>query len=90
MSEVVVLRGMLDGMDVDEEMGRGEGGLMQEIGEECGEKYGRVERVFIDRSDTTHASEFVKFVSQLSSLRVYLPLLPPQLMCPALTVTHRQ
>lgn len=33
MSEVVVLRGMVDGMDLDAEMeGAGDGGLMQEIG----------------------------------------------------------
>lgn len=39
MSEVVVLRGMVDGMDLDEEVdGSGDGGLMQEIGDECGEK----------------------------------------------------
>lgn len=39
MSEVIVLRGMLDGMDLDAELERGEGGgLMQEIGEECSEK----------------------------------------------------
>jgi splicing factor 45 len=38
MSEVIVLQGMVDGMDLEEEMQGGEGGLMQEIGEECGEK----------------------------------------------------
>jgi splicing factor 45 len=40
MSEVIVLRGMLRGMDVQRELeeGDGDGGLMQEIGEECGEK----------------------------------------------------
>ena len=38
MSEVIVLRGMLDGMDLDQELGAGDGGLMQEIGEECGDK----------------------------------------------------
>lgn len=38
MSEVVVLKGMVDGMDLDAEMGAGNGGLMQEIGDECGEK----------------------------------------------------
>ena len=37
MSSVVVLAGMVDGMDLDEEI-EGSGGLMQEIGEECGEK----------------------------------------------------
>jgi splicing factor 45 len=36
MSEVVVLRGMVDGMDLRYELGQGN--LMQEIGEECGEK----------------------------------------------------
>lgn len=39
MSEVIVLQGMVDGMDLDAELeGAGDGGLMQEIGEECGEK----------------------------------------------------
>lgn len=39
MSEVIILRGMLDGMDLDSELEGGEGGgLMQEIGEECSEK----------------------------------------------------
>lgn len=36
MSEVVVLRGMVDGMDLDAELD--DGGLMQEIGEECADK----------------------------------------------------
>ena len=35
ISEVVMLRGMVDGMDLQREM---EAGLMQEIGDECGEK----------------------------------------------------
>jgi splicing factor 45 len=39
MSEVIVLRGMVDGMDLDQEVeGSGDGGLMQEIGDECDEK----------------------------------------------------
>ncbi|KAI4133792.1 MAG: hypothetical protein LQ347_002065 [Umbilicaria vellea] len=70
MSEVVILDGMVNGMDLNAEMeGTGDGGLMQEIGEECGEKYGRVERVFIDRSKPTNAPVFVRFTSQLSALR---------------------
>ncbi|KAL9099458.1 MAG: hypothetical protein Q9187_009496, partial [Circinaria calcarea] len=70
MSEVIILRGMMDGMDLDAEIeGSGDGGIMQEIGEECGEKYGRVERVFIDRSSPASALVFVKFTSQLSALR---------------------
>ncbi|OAX80575.1 hypothetical protein ACJ72_05087 [Emergomyces africanus] len=70
MSEVVVLHGMVDGMDLDAELEGGEGGgLMQEIGEECADKYGRVERVFIDRNSTGKIPVFVKFTSQLSALR---------------------
>ena len=44
MSEVIVLRGMIDGMDLDAELEGtgGSGGLMQEIGEECSEKVGPV------------------------------------------------
>lgn len=67
MSEVIRLEHLLDGMDLDEEMSRGEGGIMQEIGEECGEKYGSVERVYIHRDESPLV--FVQFVSQLSALR---------------------
>jgi len=39
MSEVIVLRGMVDGMNLDDEVeGAGDGGLMQEIGDECADK----------------------------------------------------
>ncbi|OAP60899.1 hypothetical protein AYL99_05901 [Fonsecaea erecta] len=71
MSEVIRLEGMLNGLDLDDELTRGEGGLMQEIGEECGDKYGSVERVYIHRleSEEGEALVFVQFVSQLSALR---------------------
>ncbi|KAJ5143992.1 uncharacterized protein N7515_002779, partial [Penicillium bovifimosum] len=70
MSEVIILRGMLDGMDLDAEMeGSHNGGIMQEIGEECNEKYGTVERVFIARDAGTPVLVFVKFTSPLSALR---------------------
>ncbi|KAI4264269.1 MAG: hypothetical protein L6R42_000616 [Xanthoria sp. 1 TBL-2021] len=70
MSEVIVLHGMIDGLDLDAELERADdGGLLQEIGEECGEKYGRVERVFIDRNDPNSPRVFVNFTSQLSALR---------------------
>ena len=46
MSEVVILRGMVDGMDLDAELeGAGDGGLMQEIGEECGDKVSRLFKI---------------------------------------------
>jgi splicing factor 45 len=75
MSEVIILKGMLDGMDVDAELAGSEGGgIMQEIGEECSEKYGRVERVYISRESGPPVPVFVKFTNQLSALRVGLPI----------------
>ncbi|PYH45179.1 putative G-patch DNA repair protein (Drt111) [Aspergillus saccharolyticus JOP 1030-1] len=71
MSEVIVLKGMLDGMDLETELAGDEesGGLMQEIGEECSDKYGRVERVYIPRELNPPVPVFVKFTNQLSALR---------------------
>ncbi|KAI0474407.1 hypothetical protein F4859DRAFT_504792 [Xylaria cf. heliscus] len=64
MSNVIVLRNMLDGMeDLQSEM---ENGLGQEIGEECGDKYGRVERLYIDIEGRR---VFIKFTDQVSALR---------------------
>ncbi|KAJ5915074.1 hypothetical protein N7454_011186 [Penicillium verhagenii] len=67
MSEVIILRGMLDGMDLEAEMESGD--LMQDIGEECNEKYGSVERVYIARDAGMPIPVFVKFTSPLSALR---------------------
>jgi len=54
MSEVIVLRGMVDGMNLEDEVdGAGDGGLMQEIGDECAEKVCECQlsgRVMIDSS----------------------------------------
>lgn len=64
MSEVIVLRNMLENMpSLQEEV---EGGLGQEIGEECGDKYGRVERLYID---VAGRQVFIKFTDQVSALR---------------------
>ncbi|KAI2638916.1 hypothetical protein GGS26DRAFT_587688 [Hypomontagnella submonticulosa] len=64
MSNVVVLRNMLEGMeDLQAEM---ESGLGQEIGEECGDKYGRVERLYIDIEGRR---VYIKFTDQVSALR---------------------
>lgn len=65
MSNVVVLRNMLEGMeDLQAEI---ESGLGQEIGEECGDKYGRVERLYIDIEGRR---VYIKFTDQVSALRV--------------------
>ncbi|ATY66510.1 G-patch DNA repair [Cordyceps militaris] len=64
LSDVVVLLHMVDNMpDLAAEV---ENGLGQEIGEECGEKYGRVERVYID---TATQRVFIKFTDQISALK---------------------
>lgn len=63
-SQVVVLRGMLEGMpDLAAEV---EDGLGQEIGEECGDKYGRVERLHVDVEGRT---VYIKFADAVSALR---------------------
>lgn len=71
MSEVVRLQGMLRGMDLQAEMASEQGGIMQEIGEECSEKYGNVERVYIhaETDDDAGSFVFVYFTNQLSALR---------------------
>ncbi|KAF2461599.1 hypothetical protein BDY21DRAFT_332661 [Lineolata rhizophorae] len=67
MSPVVVLRGMLDGMSIEE---MADEGLLQDIGEECSEKYGRVERVKIHfESQAESVPVFVKFTAELSALK---------------------
>ncbi|KAI1270000.1 hypothetical protein F5Y18DRAFT_1057 [Xylariaceae sp. FL1019] len=64
MSNVIVLRNMLSGMeDLQTEM---ENGLGQEIGEECGDKYGRVERLYID---VEGRNVYIKFTDSVSALR---------------------
>lgn len=65
MSEVIVLRNMLEGMEdtLEEEISQG---LGQEIGEECGDKYGRVERLHIDVGGR---QVFIRFTDQVSALR---------------------
>ncbi|KAF2210488.1 hypothetical protein CERZMDRAFT_106833 [Cercospora zeae-maydis SCOH1-5] len=68
MSPVVKLSGMLENMDVDHEIA--ENNLMQEIGDEMGEQYGKVERLFIWRKkDGGNDEVFVKFTSPLSAVR---------------------
>lgn len=71
MSEVVRLEGMLQGIDVQAEIMREDGNIMQEIGEECGEKYGNVERVYIHSNPASElgALVFVHFTQPLSALR---------------------
>lgn len=75
MSEVVVLHGMIDGLDLDAEFETaGDGGLMQEIGEECGEKVGIAKHSYFvlyveaDKSSTVELREFISNRIHLKSL----------------------
>ncbi|KAH7633929.1 hypothetical protein B0T09DRAFT_355802 [Sordaria sp. MPI-SDFR-AT-0083] len=67
MSEVIVLDHMLDGMSDEELRQEVEGGdLYEEIGTECGEKYGRVMRLFVEREGRR---VFIRFTDGVSALR---------------------
>lgn len=49
MSEVIMLRGIVDGMDLDTELNDSQdGGLLQEIGDECAEKASQFDEYFVD------------------------------------------
>ncbi|OCL14269.1 hypothetical protein AOQ84DRAFT_371420, partial [Glonium stellatum] len=75
MSDVVVAWGMVDGLNLEEEMSSADGGIRQKIGDACQEKYGRVERVFVHENSTASSIPvFVKFTSQLSALRAVTAL----------------
>lgn len=68
MSNVIALDNMLKSIaDLDAEIESGD--LKQDIGQECGEKYGTVEKISID---PVEKRVFIKFTNQVSALRVSL------------------
>lgn len=67
LSAVIKLEGMLDGLDLDQEIS--ENNLLQEIGDEMASS-GQVERLFIWREEQGGKNQvFVKYTSPLSALR---------------------
>ncbi|CAK7271546.1 hypothetical protein SEPCBS57363_004676 [Sporothrix epigloea] len=65
VSHVIVLRNMVTGLpDLGDEVAEGQ--LVQDIGEECGAQYGRVERVYID---VPGELVFIQFTEAVSALR---------------------
>jgi splicing factor 45 len=69
MSTVVVCTYMVDGMDLDFEMGP-EGNLVEEIGQECAKLYGRLEQVKVFRESTKESIPvFLRFTEPVSALR---------------------
>ena len=66
ISAVIALDHMLDSIaDLEGEIESGE--LKQDIGQECGDKYGNVEKISIDVGDRR---VFIKFTNAVSALRV--------------------
>ena len=66
MSNIIALDNMLASItDLDAEIDSGD--LKQDIGQECGEKYGTIEKISID---TAERRVFIKFTNQVSALRV--------------------
>jgi splicing factor 45 len=69
MSTVVVCTHMVDGMDLDYELGP-EGNLVEEIGEECAKQYGRLEQVKVYRETKAETVPvFLRFTEPVSALR---------------------
>ncbi|CAK7219149.1 hypothetical protein SBRCBS47491_003748 [Sporothrix bragantina] len=65
VSRVIVLRNMVTGLpDLANEVADGQ--LVQDIGEECGAQYGRIERVYID---VPGELVFIQFTEAVSALR---------------------
>ncbi|CAK7265420.1 hypothetical protein SEPCBS119000_001503 [Sporothrix epigloea] len=65
VSHVIVLRNMVTGLpDLADEVADGQ--LVQDIGEECGTQYGRIERVYID---VPRELVFIQFTEAVSALR---------------------
>jgi splicing factor 45 len=79
MSSVVRCLHMVDGRDLEFEMGP-EGNLVEEIGQGCGERYGNIERVLVWRGAEELEGEqkvvpvFLKFTAQISALRAVAAL----------------
>lgn len=67
LSEVVAFDHMLDGQDLDEIIV--ELNFYQAFGDECGQRFGRVERVFVQREEPDVGRVFVKFTDKMSAMR---------------------
>lgn len=75
MSSVVRCLHMVDGRDLDYDMGP-DGNLVEEIGQGCAEKYGNIERVLVWRNveEGKSVPVFLKFTAQISALRAVAAL----------------
>jgi splicing factor 45 len=77
MSSVVRCLHMVDGRDLDYDMGP-DGNLVEEIGQGCAEKYGNIERVLVWRGaeevEGMVVPVFLKFTAQISALRAVAAL----------------
>ena len=72
MTEVVRLVGLVEAKHLDQEGEEGkEGEWVQGFGEKCGQDFGRIERIVVERGDGAAQEPvvLVRFTSQLSALR---------------------
>jgi splicing factor 45 len=69
-SNVVVVRGLADGVDFVAEMQRDDGGIRQRLGEWLTEKFGNVERLIVHEQTTgDQVPVFIKFTDGFSAMR---------------------
>ncbi|KAF1976046.1 hypothetical protein BU23DRAFT_552047 [Bimuria novae-zelandiae CBS 107.79] len=66
-SKVIVAWGCVDGIDWNQDAERDDGGVRQEMGQTFDNKFGRVERVYVDLNSEDHPV-YIKFASELSAL----------------------
>ncbi|KAJ4294377.1 hypothetical protein N0V90_008067 [Kalmusia sp. IMI 367209] len=66
-SKVIVAWGCVDGIDWTTDADRDDGGIRQEMGQTFDDKFGRVERVYVNLSGESQPV-YIKFASELSAL----------------------
>ncbi|KAL5427772.1 hypothetical protein PMIN07_009593 [Paraphaeosphaeria minitans] len=66
-SKVIVAWGCVDGIDWSTDADRDDGGARQEMGQTFDDKFGRVERVYVNLSSESQPV-YIKFASELSAL----------------------
>ncbi|KAF2872552.1 hypothetical protein BDV95DRAFT_570051 [Massariosphaeria phaeospora] len=66
-ASVIVTFGCTDGVDLDMDAERGDGGIRQEIGDHFRKEFGAIERIVVSTDPTSRAT-YIKFNSPLSAL----------------------
>ena len=67
VSEVIALDHMLDGDDLNGLLS--DATFYQNLGDECGQNYGRTERIFVQPNGAHAGRVFIKFTQKISAMR---------------------